>query len=1448
VISLRPNLFAALLIAALAGACDPGAAPPVPDDTASFRARLVSDVDPADVAAIRVEVFHEGERVERRDVPLVEQPIPGEDATRYGGDAYFTLRPGDYLAAATPLAPDGEPAPGCARAEAAATVRRGETTEVVLIMVCGDDGSGGLDVVLGIEHPPVITDLELVPSKFIPACTSMSARVTVDDADGDLDGLVYEWSVLDSPGDAEFVLDADGQAAGFFAQTPGTYTLRVEVTDEAGQSAHLDFPVYVSADMGACSGEVDGLDAPIRVVLDRLVYGVADTVSVRVEVDADSAAEVIGVVLAAPVSEDIEVLTLRRAEAGVYTTDVAVPVTSALDEVIVPLDNRLALTPGETFFALYYVDATGIGVPGARENYIADMGLMRAFDPNDPNAVPVAPVQVMPALAASDDELEPAFGGKRVGTLARQGSVPLQLAIDELILAPRDDAELARFLAETGGTILRSAEFGAGDRAETQYLVRVDPAAAPLQDLPQLRALYGEDTLLFGSSPEALGIYALTLHYGLQGYRVGVNPRLQFQGTPVVSEQRAPGFGDTMNRLHPPATTVPDAWAFNALWDGDEARIDAAVLDMGFAPNADFRVPAGGMRQCDLEGGSFFGGLLRGIECRAGIAVGPPTVGNSFFGDRSWHGTGVVTVLGGIPNNGFGATGVAGQVAVPMLYRFGLASYAFEMGLGIQQAVIDGASVINLSAGYPCRILDNADIDFNICSPGGRAALCATITVALLAATELVCASAHALAGIPFVGPFIAAPLFAACAAGHAAVAAGITACHALVLAGDPRGPLGHALEFATERGVPVVSIAGNNINPDNLPPLVADIIDVDERRVEAWGIIPAMMPETIVVGAVNVADDFRNVHYFGDRVDLWAPIESSYWHPEDIDDVTSRQTGGLIGGTSAAAPYVAGTIALMQALNPTLNPRTPGLSPAARRAIPERLRALLAETATTNAELNAAGYVDGSGERGNVVNPFAAARAAALEVIPDFASLGYDAALNFDEDAGGADSADSAFVLAEGVTATGTILYMRGEGGAPAYRDEDFYRLPVAAELPPGLYVQDLRLRTPRGDLFDPLENDHPDFHLVGFGRPSATEDELLYESGPLLPGGSTFARVRGFADNDNVYQIVYGTRRVGDAPTADRFDRDDPAFNPPESRPDNDIPARAVRLGGPGEFAWISDGFDAAGGEIFAIDIPDLNFHDVGDEDYFAVVDLPPFDAYEGAGCQPSLYITFADGARLTATAPDGTVLLARQPSPVDIPSDWLALPLTFHLEAAADGGAISYDLRVEVRLPSERICALADLHRGIRDLAGSGFHEFPRFFPDVDEVDPNGLDPERELDPLGRVVTPDTYLVTWRGGDFRASVQLVRGDSIRVGLTDFEDDLLTEVKSRDPVAGDNHPPGPEFMVLSAPNLPAGDYLIQVSEGHLGSVLELILPANAISDGSRSFESHEAGPSGQD
>jgi hypothetical protein len=813
--------------------------------------------------------------------------------------------------------------------------------------------------------------------------------------------------------------------------------------------------------VAACSSggneeEEEGLTAVtstsgIELRLDALFY--ADGQSLTVVLDFGEVTpptQVLDVAVAGSVSGDVEAIRLRADGAGRYVSESALPVR-ALSDTAEPLNEVLSLASNETLVAMYFIDKEEPSLENVEEDWVVDV----AFFEDDPASY--ADVDIEPELAATDDERSPLPGAKPVGTIVPRDGLPVQIATEELIFYPRDAAHLQAFLDESGGSVIASQEFvnENGDLTEQLvYLIAVDPSTAELEYLPQLRGFFGEDADLLASKSDALGIYYLALRYQLEGYVVAVNPRMQYHGAPDIAPAERSDVTHTMRMVGSPSSTtpcmpgdpdnpcvenIPAAWTFNALWDADSRRINVGILDIGFAPNADFRLPASGpWVECDMTASS-------GFSCGPGAAQGPPTVGNSFFGDKSWHGTGIVTTIGGIVSNDFGASGVGGQVAVPMMYKYDAASYIFEIGAGLRRATDDGASCINVSGGYPCNILTTIGPDFDICTAAGRTGLCTAIAGVLAAAVSTTCAVSGIIS-------FIFPPAALACPAAAVAGAFSTGACFSTLAFGNLASPMSSGVWHAHRAGVPVIASAGNRLRAESLPPVIRDYVNLDNARLEDWQVVPAALGATIAVGAVE--SDLSNVHFFGDTVDIWAPIRSAYFSPESTDDPGSALMRDTIGGTSAAAPFITGLVAMMQAMDPELDPNAPGVTDAERRTIVDRITTIVTDEANTfsNAELVALGFADEPVERRLLVNPLAVlqATAAGREVSPyqDFASRGYDDSLNYSEVGSSDDSPAQATTLTFGETATGTIATIPGDVPYTPPPDVDWYNftMPTSA------------------------------------------------------------------------------------------------------------------------------------------------------------------------------------------------------------------------------------------------------------------------------------------------------------------------------------------------------------------------------------------------------------------
>jgi hypothetical protein len=243
-------------------------------------------------------------------------------------------------------------------------------------------------------------------------------------------------------------------------------------------------------------------------------------------------------------------------------------------------------------------------------------------------------------------------------------------------------------------------------------------------------------------------------------------------------------------------------------------------------------------------------------------------------------------------------------------------------------------------------------------------------------------------AAIPFAGPFI-------CVAAEAGAWTATAACISTLALGDVSGPMAEGVRHAQRNGVPVTTVAGNVLSDDELPPIIRDFVANDNHVTEDWGVIPAVIEPVIAVGSVG--SDLVNNNYFGNAVDIWAPIPTEFSAPSNVDDITSPLVTKSIGGTSAAAPYIAGVIASMQAMDPSLDPQNPLLTDPERRGLVATIRGiLLAEENTWNdAELVALGFTSDTRRR-VLVDPLATIQTVAARVSFDVRTRGYDTSLGY--------------------------------------------------------------------------------------------------------------------------------------------------------------------------------------------------------------------------------------------------------------------------------------------------------------------------------------------------------------------------------------------------------------------------------------------------------------------
>jgi hypothetical protein len=230
-----------MILLALGGACDHRKGPGQDDDA-----------DPAGVGLMSLALTTDGDFA---GIQFQVVPADGGPAlTRYvasralGGalsaDAFFTLRPGQYSTTATVMDGPGTAAPECSPASGTAVVRKGSTTELMLMAHCRSTGFGGLDINVGVQHEPEITSITFDPSKFVSPCETAAIAVSAVDPGGA--PLSYRFKIVNAPGGVMYRLDVEGARASFRAMGAGDFSLAIAACTAAG-CADITVPLHVVA-------------------------------------------------------------------------------------------------------------------------------------------------------------------------------------------------------------------------------------------------------------------------------------------------------------------------------------------------------------------------------------------------------------------------------------------------------------------------------------------------------------------------------------------------------------------------------------------------------------------------------------------------------------------------------------------------------------------------------------------------------------------------------------------------------------------------------------------------------------------------------------------------------------------------------------------------------------------------------------------------------------------------------------------------------------------------------------------------------------------------------------------------------------------------------------------------------------------------------------------------
>lgn len=853
----------------------------------------------------------------------------------------------------------------------------------------------------------------------------------------------------------------------------------------------------------------------VNLKLNQRFYNSGEAISAKVTFKAALPVYNNFVVFVSPRTGDAEGLEIKANGASEYITLGQLKVQAGIPTK--KNDGLLSVQPGEVIVAYYYNTELKAKKQrqGNQPDVVCEFAFIRDGLSNQAN------FSINNKYAMSKDE-----AADNASTILVAGEVPVQIERNRLIYYSKNQQELGEFVKYSNCKIIATMP---GDNSKTgqNYLVEVPVNEQNLNDLGQLRKFLGFKQKVFCSSEDALKLVQFCALANLDGYTVSLNPRLQFNkgasdstfnyfiNPPDAGEEIPASFTQGL-------TDIRKVWNFMAIWDMDTRRVNVGIIDMGFHTNPDYR-NAATMRECVADATT--------VRCSPGAAQGLPTVGASFFGPSIWHGNGVVSRIAGVLNNGFGTAGTGGQVAVPILIKVsGAETYAFNIGGAIRSAVNNGAQVINLSAGFPCRALTSLG-DFTYCEPGVRTAICAALFPIVSAGSIIACS---ALGWIPFAGPVLVGVCIAAVNTAYIAV------CVAQIGIGNPADVMSSAIQFAKSRGVPLIASAGNILSASDLSSVPAELIpfinlDPNRMKVEEWNIVPAMLADVICVGAAHPTASTRTTNFppfipfgnnqvFGNRVDIWAPEDGKYFAPERADVLPPAGAADVVhhgfGGTSASAPFITGLVANAMALNPQLNRNTS----TSLSSIPGNILSLL----TTTAWQNRVSLPDDPRRR-NLVNPIAFLKAAVAMTgssIPTFPSSVYGDTWNIDRDEDANDMTPTP--LLTGMSKSGSIIMIPGADGAANIVDKDRFEVRYLRSISSPLQ---LRLRTPIGSRFGNLTIRGSGSTVISFistNIVSATEEEKLFEGPPMILGTLPTFTVEGQTEaDDNIYFL-----RVGDAP----------------------------------------------------------------------------------------------------------------------------------------------------------------------------------------------------------------------------------------------------------------------------------------------------------------------------
>lgn len=318
---------------------------------------------------------------------------------------------------------------------------------------------------------------------------------------------------------------------------------------------------------------------------------------------------------------------------------------------------------------------------------------------------PLSPLAlaVNPTIIPATSELPPLDGvnPRPLAAIVDERGHQAEFVENELVLVTDEQTLLDDFLARWNGVEISSYDpDDAGLTGAVQHLIRIDTTVADSSNILSDLLTLDPDArgALQVSSEAGLDLLAASAAEAVDGLTIGVNWVGRGSSISTRSTTEAASGSDGFNSSGP--TYNPNAfdWHFlntgstqdigvtEAWWLLEQTgrtanKVKIAILDMGFSNTAELPTPFTAISNVPFVSAMEQSNLL---GCSGG-------------GGCPWHGTNVAGTAFGRIDNSFGAAGVAGQVAQPILV-FTLYDFFTSMA-AVVEALAAGAKVVNMSYG-----------------------------------------------------------------------------------------------------------------------------------------------------------------------------------------------------------------------------------------------------------------------------------------------------------------------------------------------------------------------------------------------------------------------------------------------------------------------------------------------------------------------------------------------------------------------------------------------------------------------------------------------------------------------------------------------------------------------------------------------------------------------------